>query len=100
MKIPFLTKKLVVPVSNDVKEIEALQTWEVRWTSRHGEYSHSTRREIEVFASEQDAQHFAAALQAAFRLIRITTENEVRVTKTQPQNLTAEIDGLLKAHSR
>lgn len=100
MKFPFQFKKLIVPSSTDVRELESVQTWEVRWTSRHGDFSTDIKAEMEVFTSEEDATYFAKALRAAFNLTRITNRDEVKVRKTESQNLTKEIDGLLKTHSR
>lgn len=74
-------KKLSAPESNETREIDAVQTWEVRWRSRHGEFSSDTQPEIEVFPSEMDAQAFAKSLANAFDLIRTTSGNRVEVRK-------------------
>lgn len=39
-------KWLTVPETNATKQVEAVQLWEVRWKSRHGEYYSDTRPEI------------------------------------------------------
>jgi hypothetical protein len=77
MKI--LTKFLTVPASNEVREIEVAQLWEVRWTSRDGSYSGETQPEMEGFPSRQAAEEFAESLRNAFALIRTTAENKVTV---------------------
>ena len=77
-----LRKWLKVPASNETKEIEVAQTWEVRWHSLKGRklsYKHTeakqqewevrygsdeVRPECEVFLSSEDAEQFAASLQA------------------------------------
>lgn len=46
------------------------ETWEVRWTSRHGDYSGDTKPEIAAFTSRRDAEQFAMALKSAFKLLR------------------------------
>jgi hypothetical protein len=73
------TKWLDVPETNNTRQIEAIQLWEVRWVSRHGEYSHSMSPEMEAFASQEEAESFAASLRNAFKLIRHTSGNRVIV---------------------
>lgn len=80
-------KKLTVPVDNAVKSVDVLQLWEVRWTSRHGEYSADTMAEAEFFTSEAEfftseaaADDFAESLRAAFKLTRNTSVSEIKVT--------------------
>lgn len=74
-------KKLKTPVNNEIKETDAVQMWEVRWRSRHGECSWDMRSEVEVFLSESDANAFAESLRAAYRLTRTTFGNYVEVKK-------------------
>ena len=81
MKLWF--KKTAVPVSNETKEVETVQLWQVMWWSRDGEYSHSLNKEFEVFTSEEEAKNFADSLRAAFKLIRYTSGTEVKLTKRQ-----------------
>jgi hypothetical protein len=76
------TKWLTVPESNDTQTIEVAQLWEVRWKSRHGEYSHDVRPEVEAFASEAQAEEFATALRNAFQLVRHTSGRKVIVSKS------------------
>lgn len=81
MNFPFWTKKITVPTSNETKEVDAIQLWEVRWTSRYGSYSRDTQAEMEAFPSQNQAEEFAQALRNAFKLIKHTSENNVTVTK-------------------
>lgn len=74
-------KKLKVPATNEVKEIDAVQMWEVRWKSRYGQFNGDTRPELECFPSEIAANEFAEALRAAFKLIRHTSGDNVVVRK-------------------
>jgi hypothetical protein len=78
-------KKLTVPATNETKEIEVAQLWEVRWTSRHGEYSHSVEPELEAFPSKEAAEEFATSLRNAFDLLHygIWKETLVKVTKAR-----------------
>lgn len=78
----FFKKNVEIPVSNDTQLIEAVQLWEVRWRSRHGQFNSDTRDEIEAFPSEVEAQRFAEALRNAFRLIRHSSGDSVKVTKS------------------
>jgi len=71
--------KLTVPLSNDTREIEVVQLFEVRWQSRYGVYSNETRPEVEVFTSKKDAVVFRESLLAAFRLTRMTSPLEKAV---------------------
>jgi hypothetical protein len=76
-------KWLFVPASNDLKKVEVVQLWEVRWMSRHGEYFHSTRPEMEVFTSAEAANAFATSLRNAFTLLRHTSGDSVSVEKAK-----------------
>lgn len=80
MKI--ITKLLSVPVSNEIREIEVAQLWEVRWTSRNGEYSSDTRPEMEAFPTQEAAGDFAESLRNAFALVRHTSGTRVTVSKS------------------
>ncbi len=80
MKI--LTKWLTVPSTNETREIEVAQLWEVRWQSRQGEYGHDTRPEMEAFPTRQAADEFAEALRSAFALVRHTSGHTVTVTES------------------
>lgn len=74
-------KKLTMPLNNDVKQVDAVQCWQVRWQSRHGEFSMDTTPQVEVFTSRELAEEFATALERAFNLLRITSGNYVKVVK-------------------
>lgn len=67
-------KKLTVPTTNDVEEIDTVQTWQVRWLSRHDKWHDSLRPELEVFLSEEAANLFAESLRNAYKLVRNTHE--------------------------
>ena len=79
MTFKLLLKKLWVPASNEMIAVDAVQLWEVRWTSRFGSFSTDTRPEMEVFPSEADANNFAESLKQAFKLTRVTADNHVTV---------------------
>jgi len=64
-----------------VRSVDTLETYEVRWQSRHGEYSNDTKPEIKVFVTEQDAHAFKKALDDAFKLINHTSGTTVTVKK-------------------
>lgn len=64
-------------------QVDVAEVFEVRWQSRHGEFSYATRPEIRVFAKEKDAISFRDALRDAFRLIKHTSGTEVSITKQQ-----------------
>lgn len=63
-------KLLNIPFGS--KTVEAVETWEVRWISRHGSFNSDTRPQIEVFTDETSAKEFANALKEAFKLIKHT----------------------------
>ena len=75
------TKKIEVPESNEVKEIEAVQLWYVRWWARHGEFAHNLKQVTEAFTSEEEAEEFAKSLRNAFKLLRHTSGDRVIVEK-------------------
>jgi len=76
----FFKKKLEVPLIKHV-DVEAIQLWQVEWKSRYEDYSYAIKDEFEVFTSEEHAKEFAEALRAAFKLIRHTYGNEVKLSK-------------------
>ena len=76
-------KKTSVPVSNEMKEVDAVQLWQVTWWSRRGAYSSDVEKEFEAFTSEKEANDFADALKAAYKLIRHTSGTSVNVEKRQ-----------------
>jgi len=78
----FTFKKLTVPETNDTKEVDVIQLWEVRWISRHGEYSHHTQPELEAFTSYEKANEFATALKNANKLLRNKNNIDVRLEKS------------------
>lgn len=77
----FTRKVIDVPVDSSPKTIDAVQLWNVRWTSRRGEYHFDTQPELEGFPTEEEALAFASALRAAFTLIKHTFGNRVTVTR-------------------
>lgn len=79
----WVLKKLTVPENIFVKDVDAVQLWEVRWRSRHGEFSSDTRTEVEAFPTEDEANAFAAALRNAFALIRHTSNDYVSVKRAR-----------------
>lgn len=72
-------KKLTVPTDNSTKQVEVVQTWEVRWRSRHGQYSGNTRDECEIFTNKDEAHSFAESLRNAFKLIRHVGSDTIKV---------------------
>lgn len=73
-------KKLIFR-SEKLTSLPEVQTWEVRWTSRHGKYSSDTREEVRAFVCREDAKTFARALRDAFALLKHTDQTEVTVSK-------------------
>ena len=65
------------------QEVPVYEAWEVRWTSRHGQFASDTQPEARLFPDEQSAREFADALRDAFKLIKHASGTSVRVT---PQN--------------
>ena len=59
--------------------VDVAEAWEVRWTSRYGEYSGNTQPEIRVFTSKGDAMAFRDALVDAFKLIKHTSGCHVSI---------------------
>lgn len=64
-------KCFTVPLVNTTKQVQAVQLWQVRWTSQHDRYPFTTSTtEVEAFPSKDEADSFALALKNAFKLIR------------------------------
>lgn len=59
------------------------EAWEVRWTSRHGEYGGDTQPEMRIFPSKEEAEDFKKALEDAFKLIKHTSGTEVQLIKQE-----------------
>ena len=76
-----LTKKIKVPQCNETREVEVIQSWAVTWYSRYGEWYENLRKETEFFFSEEEANAFAESLRKAFKLLRHTSCNIVKVEK-------------------
>lgn len=74
-------KWLTVPKSNETKEVPSAYLYEVRWDSRYGEYSSSTKPEVEAFTTSELAEEFATSLRNAFKLIRHTSGTAVSVQR-------------------
>jgi len=79
----WFTKSIAIPESNETKQVDSIQLWEVRWTSRYGSFNSDTRKEMEAFPTEKEARDFAMALRNAFRLIKHTSGNGVTVNKAR-----------------
>lgn len=67
----FFRKSIFVPDGSVT--LEAIQLWEVRWKSRHGEGYYDVRPEVEAFPSLKEADRFADALREAFALMKHTS---------------------------
>jgi hypothetical protein len=81
-------KTLQVPESNEVREIQVVQMWEVRWLSRAGRSGDaelcSVRPELECFTEEDEAHAFKASVENALALLRYTgTGTTVTLTKAR-----------------
>ena len=63
------------------KNFEFNETWQVRWTGRHGDFSSDTRPEIAAFSSHEEAEEFAEVLRESFKLLRHTSGTKVTVIK-------------------
>ena len=81
LKKIFLPAVLDDSVQSQTGEVYAHQSYVVRWTSRFGEYSQSTKPEAEIFPLKEDAEALKAQLEAAFKLIRHTSGNKVTIEK-------------------
>lgn len=63
--------------------VDVYEGWEVRWYSRHGAYSGDIKPEVKIFPNEEHAQDFKKALEAAFNLIKHTSQSTVRLIKQE-----------------
>lgn len=79
--------KLIVPESNETREIDVAQTWEVRWYSAEVDLRYSSLTKfnpaMEVFLSSEEAEAFAQSLRNAYALARVTGLS-VKVSKREP----------------
>lgn len=87
-------KKIHAPARNAMEAVDAVQLWSVRWTSRHGAFSHDTSEESEWFTSKESAERFALSLRNAFGLVRHTSQIDVKVNKEE-----RDYDGRRKSSS-
>ena len=65
-------KKIEAPVSDEVKQIDAVELTYVKWYSRTGAFSNDYIAQIEAFPNFDDAVAFAESLKAAHKLLRNT----------------------------
>lgn len=78
MTFKTMLAKLIVPESNETKEIDVAQTWEVRWYGLQLSWDfprYTFAKEVphmEVFTDETQAQEFAQSLRQAFQLVRVS----------------------------
>jgi len=78
----FYKKIIEVPENNEIKEIETVQLWIVRWVARQGPYIFSDPVEqLEAFSSEEEALKFKESLENAFKLLRYTVSTKVIIEK-------------------
>lgn len=62
-------KKLKRPICSSTANVDAVELWFVRWTSK-GEYSTSVTEEMEAFTSKEQAESFAQDLRNAYVLLK------------------------------
>lgn len=67
---PMLPPPASIQRDQESKTWQAVRVWEVRWQSRHGEYSSSLSPEVEVFTTLEQAKQFEQAIKDAFALLR------------------------------
>lgn len=79
----FSLKKLLVPSTNEVKYLDALQLWEVRWKSYKDRWDTNGQPEMECFTEESLAKAFKIALEQANQLCRHKRDFHVSVTKQE-----------------
>lgn len=79
----FSLKSILVPAANETREVDAVQLWEVRWTSRHGAFHADIRPQVEAFPTRDEADFFAESLRNAFKVIRHTDGNYVSVKRAR-----------------
>lgn len=77
--------KMLIP-SGEKKEVDVVETWEVRWISRRGRWHTDTQEEVEIFVDEQAAKDFKKALQDAFKLLKFKQYYETTVELKKRHN--------------
>ena len=79
------SKWLSVPASNESKQIQVVQLWEVRWLSHKErlQFCNEGTPEIEAFTSEAEAQAFMDALANAFILLRHECSDDIQMVKAK-----------------
>lgn len=71
--LDWLRRRKKVPVSvpsGETVELEGLETWQVTWIARYGEWQGNTSPVGKLFTNEEDARTFANALADAFELVK------------------------------
>lgn len=67
-------RKLLIP-TGEHKEVEVVQTWEVRWHSAEIRVGYSlckTQPEVAVFTSREAAEDFAERLREAYSVTKVS----------------------------
>lgn len=71
--LEWLRRRKKVPVSvpsGETVELEGLETWQVTWNRRYGEWNGNISPVGKLFTNEDDARAFANALADAFELVQ------------------------------
>ena len=68
-------------VKEIVEEVDGAYVWVVSWDSRTGDYSRNIKRVAKAFLLEEDANHFADALQMAHELLQNTNDLHIEIEK-------------------
>ncbi len=75
-------KKITIPTT-DKEEVEAYESWAVRYTSLHGSYiSADTKQECEFFTAKEDAKKFKQQLQDAYKLTKRTAFTDIKIEQS------------------
>ena len=64
-----------------LENFENMAKWEVRWKSRHGEYSGNVQSEVAAFTNRATAEAFAQTLRDAHKILRNTNHIGIKIEK-------------------
>lgn len=65
-----------------IRETKSIEVWTVSWYSRHGAYSHNTKRQFVPFFNAQDAEDFKKSLVDAHKLLRNTNYINIKINRS------------------
>lgn len=73
--------KLFVPKTNELKEVNGIETWRVEWKSHSGKFASDLESHTVFFYEKNTAEEFKQALIQACNLLKYNFDYTVKLSK-------------------